>query len=611
MEVIKGGFPARYSGRLSSILDIRMKEGNSKEFEFGGTLSPISSKLYAQGPIIKDKMSFLVTARRTFVDYFMKSRTRKSREKAGDGGTSAYYFYDLNAKWNYKISDKDQIYFSYFRAKDDFNDTFISENDFGGQLTKRETISDISWKNELATFKWNHKFGNRLFGNFIVSTTGYNYNLLDDEKFSIDFEKNIEKHFSKFEFQSDIKDYSARYNLDFVPSNNHYIRIGGYGTLHRFKPGVSAIKLEQGEETVDSTFNDQNVNTKEFGIYVEDEIKVGKKLTLNIGLAANLYHVDDKVYQAIEPRFSSAYKISENTAFKFSYTEMNQYLHLLASNRVGLPSDLWVPVTKNIKPQFSRQFALGVAHDYNQKYSIVLEGYYKTLDNLIEYEQGTSFLNSSEKLDERITTGKGDAYGVEFELKKNFGKTRGWLSYTWSKSNRKFAGLNGGKTFPFAFDRRHDASIVLTHQLNKRWTIGGNWVFYSGRGITVPNQFYDGNSSVVSIQSTTGSNEIFPNNIQYGNKNSYRLKPYHRMDLSISYRKETRWGENTFSLSAYNAYNRANTFGSLTIFANYCLKAKTLNLKFSKLVMLKVNRLTVLSKLLVPSTAPLDTLVLK
>ena len=552
MEILKGAFPARYNGRLSSVIDVRMKDGNRNKTEFGGTISPIASKLYLQGPL-NEKTSYMITGRRTFMDLIMRPIIKSQRKKEGINGSAGYYFYDINAKINHRISDKDQLFLSFFGANDKFDDS-TKENSGRGTTTEE---FGLNWSNILGSFRWNHRFANKAFGNFILSNTKYRFNLVSNKLEEFSEEGSNETRGSNFDYGSKINDYSVRYNLDYIPNQNHYIRIGAYGTLHKFKPGVTAYSTDESGAEVDTIYNNNFVNSTEIGLFVEDDIAITSKININLGIATNAYFVEKETYTSFEPRVSLAFRPTSNTAFKASYSEMNQYLHLLANSGIGLPTDLWVSTSKKIKPQRSKQFALGIAHDIENKYSITLESYYKTMNNLIDYKQGASFLVASERLEEKVSIGKGKSYGIELEVSKNIGNTTGWLSYTWSTTNRTFDDLNNGEEFPFAYDKRHDLSLVANHKINNRWTISGTWSFATGRGITLPISHYAANQAIfgeINYAQLNAGPE------QYGQKNSYRLKSYHRLDLSISYTKPTKWGENTFRLSLYNAYSRHNTF---------------------------------------------------
>ncbi len=548
MEILKGAFPARFNGRLSSVIDVRMKDGNRNKTEFGGTLSPIASKIYLQGPL-NEKTSYMITGRRTFLDLIMKPIIRKQRKNEGVDGTAGYYFYDLNAKINHRFSENDQLFLSFFGANDDFNDSSTEKTTSG---TSKEDFG-LKWSNILGSFRWNHRFANKAFGNFILSNTRYRFNLLNNSIDEIIEGEKTEKKESNFDYGSKINDYSIRYNLDYIPNQNHYIRTGMYATYHKFKPGVTAYNTNEDGAEIDTIYNNNFINSSEIGLFLEDEITLSSKLNVNLGLATNAYFVENETYTSLEPRISLAYKVTNNTALKASYSEMNQYLHLLANSGIGLPTDLWVSTSKKIKPQRSKQFALGAAHDIDNRYSITLETYYKTMNNLIDYKQGASFLVASDRLEDKISLGKGRSYGAELEVSKNVGNTTGWLSYTWSNTNRTFDDLNNGKEFPFAYDKRHDLSLVANHKLNKKWRISGTWSFATGRGITLPISHYAANQAIFG---EVNYSQLNPNVEEYGQKNGYRLKSYHRLDLSVSYTK----GENTLSLSLYNAYSRHNTF---------------------------------------------------
>lgn len=545
VELTKGGFPARYGGRLSSVIDINMKEGNNKEFGVEGSVGLIASKLMIEGPIIKDKTSFIVTGRRTYIDLLM-------RPFIPEGTTFGYYFYDVNAKINHKISDNDHIYFSIYTGDDQFyaatenkytqnNINYSEKNDFG-----------LGWGNITSSLRWNHIINNKLFSN--VNLTYSKYQFLT----GVDIENTQGSSTNNFSLKyfSGIQDWSGKVNFDYVPSPNHYVKFGGAGILHTFTPGALQFKMAAANFNFDTLFTNK-VGASEYSFYVEDDIRIGNRMKTNIGIHYAGFIVNQKQYFSMQPRIAARYLLNRDWAIKGSYADMTQYIHLLTNAGIGLPTDLWVPVTEKVKPQQSRQGALGVAKTiFNNAYECSIEGYYKTMTNIIEYADGASFLNPNSNWQNKIEVGNGWAYGTEFFLQKKKGKTNGWIGYTLSWNNRQFPNVNFGKVYPYKYDRRHDISIVVSHQFTDNIQLAVTWVYGTGNALTVPVANYRANN----LGSQLGL-AVTGNNIQlYDSKNSFRMDAYHRLDIGCNLKKKTSWGERTWNLSVYNAYSRYNPY---------------------------------------------------
>ena len=556
VELVKGGFPARYGGRLSSVIDISMKEGNMKEFHGEGGIGLVASRLTLEGPIKKDKASFIVSGRRTYIDILARPIIKAQTDGKG---TAGYYFYDLNGKINYKISERNRLFLSaylgddrfYFRDKWDYHEN--------GNHYEYKDQAGLNWGNITTALRWNHVINKKLFSNTTLTYSRYRFNTYISEETHRTGGGQTHKEKFSLEYLSGIQDYSAKVDFDYLPGPNHYIRAGANVIHHTFEPGAVAFKNIFDSDTLlgaDPTY------AIEHALYAEDDFKISDQLKINGGLHYSGFAVKDEYYHSLQPRLSARYLFGADMSLKASYARMAQFIHLLTNSGIGMPTDLWVPSTDEIKPQYSSQLALGVAKTLDSRYEFSLEGYYKKMHNLIEYKEGASFLNIDKNWENKITVGDGWSYGVEAFIQKKEGNTTGWLGYTLSWTNRQFQDLNFGEIFPYKYDRRHDLSLAITHKFNKRIEVSGTWVYGTGNALTLP---------VAKYQHTPNWNGITPfdpnspyNHYQevkvYSKRNEYRMPAYHRMDLSISFFKEKSWGERRWVLGVYNAYNRRNPF---------------------------------------------------
>ncbi len=544
VSLIKGGMPAQYGGRLSSVLDISMKEGNNQQFQTEGGIGLIASRFSVQGPIKKDKSSFIVSARRTYVDAVTKPFISKSSQFYGSG----YYFYDLNAKLNYKFSDKDRLYLSGYFGRDVF--------DF---VNGRQSLDvTIPWGNATGTLRWNHVFNKKLFGN----TTA----VFNDYKFSFSA---AQENFA-VKLASGIRDLSLKQDFDFYPFSNHKLKFGALYTYHRFTPSVVTGR----QDTIE--FNPLNAQVKfahEGAVYVQDDWEINQKWNINAGLrfsgfqqigAYKIYQTDAngnrtdstvfnkgenvKTYGGLEPRLTIRYSVDERTSVKASVTRNLQYIHLVSNAGTTLPTDLWVPSTYKVKPQESWLYAAGLFRNWkNNMFETSLEVYFKDMRNQIEYREGYT-PNTIADTEDDFVFGKGWSYGSELFINKVKGKFTGWVGYTLSWTWRKFPSLNFGEKYPAKYDRRNDMSVVGMYQLSKRWKLAGTFVFGTGNAATLPQRFY-----IVGGILTQ----------EYSRINQYRLPSYHRMDLSAilqGKKNERRKLKTEWVFSVYNAYSRQNPY---------------------------------------------------
>ena len=543
VQLIKGGFPARYGGRLSSVLDIRLKEGNNEKIHGTGSIGLIAAKLALEGPIIKDKMSFLVSARRTYIDVIAAPFIAMyNRGESGENMKMGYYFYDLTTKLNYKFNDRHRLYLSSYMGSDKAYQKFKYES--GGSYSHDNF--DLKWGNIIAAVRWNFMISNKLFSNTTLSYTKYKF--LTEMESEYKDNQDINKY--SFDYFSGIEDFAAKIDFDYIPNPNHYIRFGANNTYHTFNPGVNAFKesSSSNDTNVDTTFGNQKVYTNEMYTYLEDDITFGK-FKVNAGVHASAFYVKEKLYYNFEPRLSMRYLIKPNWSVKGAFSMMNQYIHLLSNSNIGLPTDLWLPVTDTIKPQKSIQYAIGSIYKLNKGIEISIEGFYKKMDNLIAYKEGASFLLVNDDWQNKIEVGQGWSYGAEFLIRKTSGKTTGWIGYTLAWSNRQFDNISFGQVFPYKYDRRHDISVVVSHKISDKVDMGFSWVYGTGYAVTLATERY---SSMFNN---------YNNDIEYFPKrNSFRMPNYHRLDFNVNFHKEKKWGKRTWSVGAYNVYNRQNPF---------------------------------------------------
>jgi hypothetical protein len=546
VELTKGGFPARYGGRLSSVIDLNMKEGNNQKYAGEVGIGIISSRFTFEGPIKKGKSSFMVSGRRTYLDILAQPLIMA----ASDGLNAGYYFYDMNAKFNYIISEKDKLFVSGYFGRDNFyvNDKTSSNiNEFS-----------FGWGNRTLTGRWNHQFTPRLFSNLSLIYSHYDLTLnstsiIDKDSFSLNY-------------SSTINDFGFKYDFDWRPLPNHQMRYGISVINHRFSPSAIVIRAG-GEDLLNKTVD--VINTYESGAYIEDQIKMDDfKFMPSFRLSH--YLIGSKKYLNPEPRLSVSYNYSKSLAFKGAYSVMNQYIHLLSSSGVGLPTDLWVPATENIKPMRSQQVALGFAKDYKGGYSLSIESYYKTMENMIQYKDGASFFlqdnfdpnvpSDSRSWESQVTAGTGKSYGTEVFIQKQMGKFSGWIGYTLSWTILKFDELNDGKPFYAKYDRRHDLSLVGIYKISKNFTLAATWVYGTGNAITMPQGYMASSSHQLSSIPYVWNPSNTRSQIDYTSRNNFRMEPYHRLDIGLRFSKDIKKGLQTWELSFYNAYSRMNPF---------------------------------------------------
>ena len=580
VTLYKGNFPARFGGRLSSVIDVRMNDGDDKKIHGNISIGAISSKINVEGPIIKEKTTFNISARRTYSDLLLQPIIWLGMAEAftDEEGrlTAGYYFYDLNAKVNHKFTNNDRLYLSLYMGDDiiytNFRSKYTREGDRQEYTESSERMKlGWNWGNIVSSARWSHMINNKLFMNTTAAFTRYRFDMDVgmESKYSYTAPDSIYKGSTNIDlgYKTGIEDYTLKSDFEYLPHPDHDMKFGINYTYHTFRPGVSVFGLSMKENNVeykqDTLIGDKNIFSHETSLYVEDDYTINYAIKLNVGLHYGLFHVEKHTYHSLQPRVSARILASDNLSFKAGYAAMNQNVHLLSNASVSLPTDLWVPVTKRIKPMHSHQYSVGVFYNLLNTLDLSVEGYYKSMSNLIEYKDGATFLGSSTGWEDKVVMGDGWAYGVEFLAQKSFGKTTGWIGYTWAKTERLFnrpgQELNFGRVFPAKYDRRHDVSIVISHKFSERFDVAGTWVYSTGNTGTLAMQEF----IVLEEPENDGSARIvrtYSNADYISGRNNYRFNPYHRLDLGVNFHKKKKYGTRTWNISVYNAYNNNNPF---------------------------------------------------
>ncbi len=541
IKLVKGGIPAQYGGRLSSLLDVRMKEGNSKRFTASGGIGTVSSRLTVEAPIVKDKSSFIIAARRSYVDLFLKLSPSQKENQA--------YFYDLSAKFNYTINDKNKIYLSGYFGKDVFK--------FGQQF-------QMNWGNATGTIRWNHLFNSRLFANVTGIYSNYDYGL------------GVPQGANGFDWKSRIVNYSAKADFTYYLNTKNTINFGASAILYNFEPAkISPL----GNKSIFLSRELDHQKAVEYAAFVDNEQTLSTRLSVQYGLRFSMFDyigsattynytgelIDRKTpinpktygngeliqrYNYLEPRVSARYSLTESSSLKASYNRMAQYIHLITNTTAASPLDVWSPSTNNMKPEIADQVALGYFKNLRDNtYEFSIEGFYKTMSNQIDYIPGANLLLNS-NLEGELLYGKGRAYGAEFYLKKNTGKLSGWISYTLSRSERQIDGINNNQWYVAKYDKTHNLSLVGIYQVNDRWTVASNFAYGTGIAFTTSNSRYSHGGLIV------------PHNT-FNARNDTRVPAYHRLDVSATLKNRQKPGkrwESEWVFSVYNLYAHRNAF---------------------------------------------------
>lgn len=550
VKLYKGGFPARYGGRLSSVVDMQMKDGNKQQLQGEFFMGLLASKLSLEGPLRKDTSSFFVSLRRCNVDIF----TRPVALLSTQGETmTGYTFYDFYAKYNTILSAKGRFSLSAYQGRDK---VFITTNDKADTPLESslKAKDHTKWGNLMFSAQYTHLFSPKVFASFMAAYTQYRYKKLLDVRIA-EAGSQVYSDKSLYQLVSGVRDFSFGADVDIYASQRHTFRVGTRGVAHSFRPGKSKY---QGFFDNYASPDAVDVSAWEGDMYVQDEWHISPILALNIGIRGTLYAVEGRSFSALQPRCNMFYRFYKDYALKASYSFMNQPLHMVSTYNTAIPSDVWLPATALLQPEQAHQYSLGIFKDFSwqgQQISFSAEAYYKRMQHLIDYKESVSYFSSGAQWQEKAEPkGEADIYGVELMLKKSSGRTTALLAYTWSKNERQFAHINQGLPYPYRYDRRHDISAVLTHHFTDDISLSATWVYNTGIAISMAQAHYSLIESSVDYEPG-----LFDAHI-YGRKNSYRMPAFHKLDISASFSKQKAKGVRTWTVGVYNAYARQNAF---------------------------------------------------
>ena len=556
VTLYKGSFPAHYAGRLSSVVDVRMKEGDMYHYHGNVHVGAVSSKFSFEGPLWKGKTSFNISGRRTYSDLITNAAlwymTHVQNDDTNYG--AGYYFYDLNVKVNHKFSDRDRLYLSYYSGDDE---VYFSIREADTKEYRSDSKLGWQWGNIVTAARWNHVITPQMFLDASVNYTQYRH------KIGMGFtetDKTIDqKYKAQLDMRSGIYDKTAKTELHYSPTPQHDMRMGVAYTHHTFRPDVMTMNEKTGKEENKQQIGEPDILAHETQLYAEDNMTLGHAVKMNAGLNYSTFTVGGKFYHALEPRLSSRLLLTDDLSLKAGYAYMTQYVHLLSNSSISLPTDLWVPVTETILPEHAHQVAAGAYYELEGLCDLSVEGYYKHLDNILEYREGTSFMTGTTSWQEKVAMGHGWSYGVELMAQRSIGDFTGWVAYTWSKTMRQFDReghiINQGRAFPAKYDRRHDVNITGSYKFNDRIDLSATWVYATGNCGTLYTHYYE--EQPHEPDGYAGQLGYFEG------RNNYRLEPYHRLDLSVNFHKRFKRNPRvmrTFNISLYNAYCNMNPF---------------------------------------------------
>jgi len=564
VELVKGGFSAKYNGRLSSILDLKLKDGNNQKIAGSVSIGLLLSSITLEGPLIKDKASFLVSYRRTYFDVIYRPLKSIYNRKSDIDYSGWYYFSDLNSKINFKIGNRDKISLNFFSGTDKGRITEKQVfSDTSETLKKRSHIKKLYWHTLMSSARWDHIVTDKVF---MVTTIGYTqYSTKFDDQLNWETKPQPEANTSSLSYSqtSGNSDLFAKTIFEIKKFKNHNLIAGADIISHRFNTGTLNYLSTYNDLVQDTSIGDKNIYSDELILFAEDNWQASKKLNLSIGLSFNSISVKQTSYNLLQPRFTGNYAFSKKFFLNASFSKMQQNLQILPNNSVGLPIDIWIPVTDYLKPQISDQTTLGIGYYFKSKYRISVDAYYKSMKNLVELKEGAFFVFGGYEWDKSFYMGNGTAKGLEIMLEKQVGKIKGWMSYTLSKSERQFNGINDGNPFPFKYDRRHQFSVFVKFPTTKkRWNFSMSWLFSTGSPVTVPTSVYNVNGKTY---------------YEFTTRNNIRMTNYHRMDVSVTKTIIHKNSIATWNFGAYNLYSHVNP---LFVSTNYIVNTDVSKLKF-------------------------------
>ena len=553
LKVMKGCFPAAYGGRASSVIDVRTRDGNNRAFHGEVSLGMISSKLMFEGPLLSQKTTFIVSARRSYLDLFTNILKNTGLL---NNSFPKYYFYDINAKVVHTFSSRDRIYLSFYNGKDHIRNVHETTEELSETSKYSENNTETSgWGNLLGTLRWNHNAGSSLFINTTVAYSKYDY--FTDRNYSSLYEDLV----SGFDISRDyhagyysrIQDIIAKTDFSYSVNSKQTVRFGAGYTFHTLSPGTNTYSLndEALNVTRDTSFTNDLIQAGEYFLYSEYEAQIGRA-TLNLGIRASGFLADTAHYFTPEPRLSFNYMLLPKLALKAGYSRMEQYIHLLSTSGVSMPTDLWIPSTRGIRPLGSDQVNAGLAFEW-QSITLTAEVYRKWLNHTTDFSNGASLSTDLRPWYEKTTQGVGGAKGFEISLEKLKGSVSGNISYTLAKADRKYPAINHGKEFPFSYDRRHNFNIFVNWIISPKYDVSAAWIYGTGYPATIPVEKYLPALGIYNTDSEYGGEIDY-----YPSRNNVHMAAYHRLDISFHYKVTTRIGEHTISVDVFNVYNRKN-----------------------------------------------------
>ena len=574
VTLYKGSFPARFGGRLSAVLDVTQNNGNAQELHGNASIGLIDAKFSLEGPIIRDRTTFSFSARRTYAELFVIPLIMYINDRTTDDSPSpaavdnakldaGYYFYDLNAKLTHKFSDRSRLYASFYMGEDEVYGkintlTSLNEDVRMGFRTR--------WGNMIGSLRWNYSLTPKLFVNLSAYYTRYKNLIVGNMEKEL-YPGDPQPSEVEGDYTSGIHELTARADFDYQPSPEHNVKFGAYATRHWFQPEVAQGSIDyydsiqmNGHIVLDSTIMSQMIPATELVAFIEDDWALTEAVKLNAGLHLSGFHVQNSFYPSAQPRLSARVMLSPDLSVKIGYAYMKQYVHLLSTTSITLPTDLWVPVTDQVKPMESHQVAGGLFYSWSGIADLSIEAYYKRMNNLIEYKDGASFFGSSENWEHLVYAGRGWSYGIELLAQREVGRFTGWIGYTWSRTmhlfDREGQVLNHGKAFPAKYDRRHDISVVASYRFSDRFDVSATWVFSTGNAATLSTQRYPSASEDPDDYDNNGVGTL----THVEGRNNFRMPNYHRMDIGVNFHRRFKHAHRTINVSVYNVYNRKNPY---------------------------------------------------
>jgi len=554
LKLYKGGFPARYGGRLSSVIDVRMKEGNMKKIQGSVNLGLIASKITLEGPILRDKISFIISARRTYIDLFLP--------ETGDSDIPGFHFYDINSKINYNVSQKDRLYLSFYLGNDEFTEQEKYNDPY---TTYKDSECNLAvWGNKTSLLRWNHIYSSKLFSNLSLLFSEYGLKIKVDEKEKSYYDYKYEATI----YRSGITDLSANLDFDYYPNPSNDIKFGMNYIYHSFNPGklhkiseeyyyTDEGKIYPPTGNIDDKSSNDPIYAHEFRTFIENDFSLRGWFYANLGVHYSGFLVQGKYYSSLEPRISVSFPLTNDLTIEGAYSRMRQYIHLLTHSSMGLPTDLWLPVTPEVKPQYSNQYSFGLTYSRNAIYELNMEGYFKSLHQIYAYKEGVDYLSTDNSWERNIELGSGRSYGIACTLRKQIGKLSGWFTYAYSKTDRQFEEVNFGKSFPYKYDRTNQVNTVAKYAFTENLSVNATWIYATGMAYSLSTAKY---SSLFNLYNWNAPDNPVSYIDVYENRNNKRMPAYHRLDISVEHFKQRKRIARTWNLTVYNVYGRFNPY---------------------------------------------------